>query len=97
MIGYLREAYFKTKFAIVDVNGVGYVVGTPQTTLQNAVLEEEIQLHVVTVVREDDISLYGFEIKTQEAFETLCKVNKVDSKLAITILGTLDLASLVSP
>ena len=62
MIGYLRgNLISKTEtVAIVDVNGVGYVVSTPQTTLQNAVLEEEIQLHIVTVVREDDISLYGF-------------------------------------
>ena len=99
MIGYLRgNLISKTEtVAIVDVSGVGYVVSIPQTTLQDSILNEEIQLHVVTVVREDDISLYGFQDQEHKrAFETLCKVNKVGPKLAITILGTLDLASLVS-
>ena len=99
MIGYLRGTLIdKTDtVAIVDVQGVGYVVRIPQTTLHNCVLEEEVRLHVVTVVREDDISLYGFQDKEHKtAFETLCKVNKVGPKLAITILGTMDLGPLVS-
>ena len=99
MIGYLRGNLIeKTETnAIIDVNGVGYVVRIPQSTLQNFVIKEEIQLYVVTVVREDDISLYGFEDNEHKiAFETLCKVNKVGPKLATTILGTMDLGTLVS-
>ena len=99
MIGYLRGNLLEKTdtLAIIDVNGVGYVVHIPQTTLQNCVLGEDIQVYVVTVVREDDISLYGFSDKEhKEAFESLCKVNKIGPKLGITILGTMDLASLVS-
>ena len=99
MIGYLRGALLeKTETqAIIDVNGVGYVVNIPQTTLNDSVLGEEIRVYVVTVVREDDISLYGFSDKEhKQAFESLCKVNKIGPKLGITILGTLDLPSLVS-
>ena len=99
MIGYLRGNLLEKTdtLAIIDVNGVGYVVHIPQTTLQNCLLGDEIQVYVVTVVREDDISLYGFSDKEhKEAFESLCKVNKIGPKLGITILGTMDLASLVS-
>ena len=99
MIGYLRgELLEKTDTqAIIDVNGVGYVVHIPQTTLHHSVLGNEIRVYVVTVVREDDISLYGFADKEhKKAFESLCKVNKIGPKLGITILGTMDLASLVS-
>ena len=98
MIAYLRgKLHAKTNTAmIIDVNGVGYEVFSPTSFLQNSILGDEIEVNVKTVVREDAFLLYGFESsKQKEAFETLCSVNKVGAKLAMTILSHLELNQLV--
>ena len=82
---------------IVDVNGVGYLVFVPLSVRDEATLEEPATFYITTVVREDAITLYGFSTTNQrEAFETLRSVNKVGPKLALTILGHLDLPLLAS-
>ena len=98
MIAYLRgKLHSKTNTSlIIDVNGVGYEVFSPTSFLQNSILGDELELHIKTVVREDAFLLYGFEdAKQKEAFETLCSVNKVGAKLAMTILSHLELNQLV--
>lgn len=98
MIAYLRgKLHSKTNNSmIIDVNGVGYEVFSPTSFLQNAVLGDELEINVSTVVREDAFLLYGFESTNQkEAFEVLCSVNKVGAKLAMTILSHLELNQLI--
>jgi Holliday junction DNA helicase RuvA len=80
---------------IIDVNGVGYLVHVPISTRDEAILHEKTTLHITTVVREDAITLYGFSSTGQrETFETLRSVNKIGPKLALTILGHLDIDQL---
>ena len=57
---------------VIGVGGVGLAVAvTPQTSL-SAVAGRAIALHTHLVVREDDLSLYGFETEPElEAFELL--------------------------
>ncbi len=98
MIAYLRgKLHSKTNTSlIIDVNGVGYEVFSPTSFLQSSILGDELEIHIKTVVREDAFLLYGFEdAKQKEAFETLCSVNKVGAKLAMTILSHLELNQLV--
>lgn len=97
MIAYLRGKFHsKTSTSmIIDVQGVGYEVFTPTSFHQNSILGDELEIQVTTVVREDAFLLYGFESTSQkEAFTTLCSVNKVGPKLAMTILSHLELNQL---
>ena len=97
MIAYLRGKLIAKEVSslIVDVHGVGYEVFSPTSIAQEALLNEEIVLHISTVVREDAFLLYGFTSPTQkQTFDILRGVNKIGAKLALTILSHLDLSTL---
>ena len=82
---------------IIDVNGVGYLVHIPVSVRDEQILQETTTLHITTVVREDAITLYGFSAANQQkSFEILRSVNKIGPKLALTILGSMDLGTLAS-
>ncbi len=81
---------------VVNVGGVGYLVSVPLSTF--ATLPEvgkAVKLNIVTVVKEDEISLYGFATMPEERiFKLLQGVNGVGPKLALKILSGLDPARL---
>jgi Holliday junction DNA helicase RuvA len=92
MIGKLRGTVdvVGTESAILDVNGVGYVVHCPTATLAALVPGETASVHVETHVREDMIRLFGFATAGElEWFRLLQGVQGVGSKVALSILGTL--------
>ena len=73
---------------VLNVNGVGYLVHVPTSLKDDLSIDEEAKLSICTVVREDAITLFGFENSSQrETFETLRSVNKVGPKLAMGILS----------
>ena len=75
---------------VLDVAGVGYEVHVPLGLL-GRLGREHITLHVHTNVREDAISLFGFEsIDDKTAFRTLLGVSGIGPKLALSILSALD-------
>jgi Holliday junction DNA helicase RuvA len=77
-------------YAVIDVNGVGYLVYASGKTLSTLVKGMEISLWIETVVREDSISLYGFaHLLEKEWFLTLTKVQGVGSKVCLAILSVL--------
>ena len=94
MIGWLngrvieREAPGKL---VINIQGVGYEVETSLPTFFKVeAQEEDIELHIHTIVREDAILLYGFSDKEERAlFRALIKVNGVGPKLAIAILSSI--------
>lgn len=74
--------------AIIDVAGVGYVVGCSSSLLQSLTPGEKKTLWIETVVREDAISLYGFADRHERAmFRALVTVPGVGAKAALAILG----------
>lgn len=77
--------------AVVLVGGVGFSVAlTPKQALKLKV-DQQVSIRTKLVVREDDLSLYGFESATDaEFFDLLCSVSGIGPKLAMTILGGLD-------
>ena len=82
----------------IDVNGVGYKVHITSTVL-NKLPRPGTSLNVFTfqVVRENDISLYGFLSKEERnLFSTLLKVSGVGPKAASAILSCAPLDKLVS-
>ena len=87
MIGYLKGKIidWESTRVLVDVGGVGYQCQMPNAKCQ---IGDEIEIFVYTYVREDEISLYGFENKKQKAmFEMLIGVNGVGPKVAMGILS----------
>jgi Holliday junction DNA helicase RuvA len=74
---------------LVDVGGVIFRVNTSATTL-NEIGEpgDEVRLHTHMVVREDQMTLYGFSTTDElSLFQTLIGVTGVGPKLASAILS----------
>lgn len=74
--------------AVLDVNGFGMqILATPQTlaTLRTG---QEAQVFTAMIVREDSMTLFGFEETDQrEVFETLLGVSGVGPRLALAVLA----------
>ena len=90
MIGYLKGVMLEKKQAEVwlDVNGVGYRVKYQGPKSKNQT-GDKLALYIHTAVREDAITLYGFEtMKELEIFELLLTVSGVGPKTAMVIVGT---------
>lgn len=99
MIGRLRGtlADKQPPHLIVDVNGVGYEVEVPMTTLYRLPsVNEPVTLHTHLVVREDAHLLYGFsEKRERELFRELIRLNGVGPKLALALMSSLEVDELV--
>ncbi len=81
--------------AIVDVNGVGYLVQLPANVVAELGEGEESLLHISTAVREDAITLFGFLSPEDRAtFEMLREVNGVGPRTALGILSQMSRADL---
>ena len=93
MIGFIRGILAEkgNGYIIIDVNGVGYEIFVPANSGAYMAAEgQEIMVHTIMIVREDDMSLYGFSRKGEkDAFKKLITVNGVGAKAAISILSAL--------
>jgi len=79
---------------ILDVAGVGYEVIVPLRTRVGAI-GDELTLYTYLHVREDGISLYGFEsIEDRTLFELLITVSGIGPKSAIGMLSHITPAEL---
>ena len=77
---------------LLDVNGVGYELEVPFSTLYHLpAVGESVVVHTHLVVREDAQLLYGFLHKRErELFRELIRLNGVGPKLALALLSSLD-------
>jgi Holliday junction DNA helicase RuvA len=77
--------------AVVDVGGVGYLVACPTRTLAGLPRPgEAVDLLIETQVRDDSITLYGFESGAERSwFRLLQTVQGVGARLALGILSVL--------
>lgn len=82
---------------LLDVNGVGYELEVPMTTLYRLpTVGEPLTLHTHLVVREDAHLLYGFfEKRERELFRELIRLNGVGPKLALALMSGLEVDELV--
>jgi len=76
---------------ILDVGGVGYHIFVSLTTFERLPQEsDELTLYILTYVREDVISLYGFLTREEkELFAQLLKVSGIGPKTALALLSGL--------
>ncbi len=77
---------------IIENRGVGYNINVPMSSnIYQKNLGEEVEIFTSMIVREDDISLYGFsDMKELELFEKLITVNGVGAKAAVAIFSALN-------
>ena len=99
MIGRLRGTLAEKHppHVILDINGLGYELEVPMTTLYRLPsLGEPLTLHTHLVVREDAHLLYGFfEKRERELFRELIRLNGVGPKLALALMSGLEVDELV--
>ncbi|RKQ94177.1 Holliday junction branch migration protein RuvA [Maricaulis maris] len=99
MIGMLRgrvEALGADEL-VLDVNGVGYLVGAGARTLSRLEPGEDIVLHIETHVREDAFKLYGFLHDIDRAwFVHLQNIQGVGAKAAFAILDTVPVSEIAN-
>lgn len=70
-------------YAVVDVGGVGYAVHAGAHTLANLKVGAETVLAVSTIVREDSITLHGFNTdEERDLFELLQNAQKIGPRIA---------------
>ena len=84
--------------AIIDVNGVGYLVHLAPRTLEALQRQGEVaELHVETQVRDDAITLFGFLDPAERAwFRQLQGIQGVGARIALAVLGLLSPDQLVT-
>ena len=83
---------------VLDVQGVGYEVEVPMSTLYGLpALGEECTLLTQMIVREDAQLLYGFAASEErQLFRALIKVSGVGPKLALSILSSMSVTDFVA-
>tara|TARA_R110002124_G_scaffold247326_2_gene412384 strand:+ start:290 stop:937 length:648 start_codon:yes stop_codon:yes gene_type:complete len=92
MIGMLKGAVeaIGAEEAVIDVNGVGYLVGAGTRTLSRLEPGQAVVLHIETHVREDAFKLYAFTDDLDRAwFVRLQEIQGVGAKAALSILDVL--------
>lgn len=91
MIAYLQGQVkqLNEKSLTLLVGGVGYKVAVTGTFLSKLKIGENIELEVVTVVKEDAIDLYGFSsLHDKRMFQLLTTISGVGPKSALNVLNT---------
>jgi Holliday junction DNA helicase RuvA len=85
-----------TNFLIVNVNGVGYIVYCSGKIIKNSHVDDIVSLVTQTIVKENDISIYGFiDNSEKEFFNHLLGIQGVGAKLAQTILSTYSINDII--
>lgn len=98
MIAYLRGVVREVagRTVVLDVNGVGYELTCTTRCVEQAVIDQVLEVVVFTEVREDAIKLYGFSQKLEkQVFLLLLRVKGVGPKSASEIVSMVDTLELL--
>lgn len=75
---------------VVEVGGVGLLVSVPNQLSDKTKPGQIVLLHTQLIVRQDNLSLYGFDtVEVREFFDLLLSVGGIGPRLSLTILSTL--------
>ena len=79
-----------TEYIVIDVQGLGYKVYMSETGIDKVGnIGDEVKVHTYLKVREDDVSLYGFNtLEELKMFELLLGVSGIGAKTALVMLAT---------
>lgn len=85
---------------IVEVGGVGILIACTPQTAASARAGDSVTLHTSLIVREDSLTLYGFdEARQRDVFDLVQTVSGIGPRTALAVLSTLapdDLSRAVS-
>lgn len=95
MFAFIRGTLVQSSpsFAIIEANGIGYKIFiSPNTFPKLPKIETSLLLHASFVIREFSQALYGFlTAQERDFFEALMNVTGIGPKLALSIIGHIDL------
>ena len=79
------------EYIVVETNGIGYKIFMSESAIDRlGELGNIVKIHTYLKVREDDMSLYGFNTNEElRMFELLLSVSGVGAKSAIVILSNI--------
>ncbi len=93
MYAYLKGSLeVKTKgYIVIEVNGIGYKIFMSETAIEAlGEIGQIVKVYTYLKVREDDMSLYGFNTNEElRMFELLLSVSGIGAKSAISILSNI--------
>ena len=90
-----RVSYIDESSLTLEISGVGFKVAVPKTLLLEAHVSQVLSLHTYLVVRENELSLYGFSsMEARNLFVNLLGVDRVGPRLALALLSNLTPAAL---
>jgi Holliday junction DNA helicase RuvA len=76
---------------VIEIGGLGFEVFAPAAVCLETGAGKQIRLFTYLVVRETELSLYGFSTREErEFFMMLIGVNRVGPRLALAVLSTLN-------
>jgi Holliday junction DNA helicase RuvA len=82
---------------IIDINGLGFEVFVPKSLLSDTEKGDLLYLHTYMLVREDNISLFGFtSLEEKQLFLEFLAVGGVGPKLSLSILSSLSIDNIRS-
>ena len=95
MIKYIRGTYamtFESGIVVETASGIGFAVHVPTgSPLYRSREGEKVMVYTLMIVKEDDISLYGFATEEQQScFELLTAVSGVGPKVGLAILSVME-------
>ena len=77
----------ESSYIVLENNGIGYLIYTANPYSFN--LEEEYKIYIYQVVKEDELSLYGFKEKEEKnLFLKLIEVKGLGPRMAMPMLAT---------
>jgi Holliday junction DNA helicase RuvA len=98
MIAHLTGAVasVEANSVVLDVNGVGYRALVPLSVLASLPAPGgKATLQTIMIVREDDITLYGFSsVEERDVFKLVTAVSGVGPKIALSMLSVMDAGEL---
>jgi Holliday junction DNA helicase RuvA len=97
MIGYIKGEVIDISGTnvIVDIQGLGYMVHTTLEQLNKMAIGKTVSFWIHTIVRETDISLYGFGNREESRmFDMLLGVSGIGPKSALAILSVAGLKTI---
>lgn len=94
MLAYIKGELTATtnEYVVIETGGLGYKVFMPETSIEKlGKIGSKVKVHTYYRVREDDISIYGFNTQEElRMFELLLSVSGVGAKTAAIIISTIE-------
>ena len=94
MLAYIKGELTQVtnEYAVIETGGLGYKVFMPEKAIEKlGEIGSKVKVHTYYRVREDDISIFGFNTQEElRMFELLLSVSGVGAKTAVVIISTIE-------